>query len=86
MVTVETAADWLRRANFTDVSFQDRNAWYRGLAREEYERLKGPLNPTYVGRFGEQYAATAVENARIRSLLADQGQLRPGHVRGWKPP
>ena len=28
--------------------------------------------------------ATAVENACIRSLLADQGQLRPGHVRGWR--
>jgi ubiquinone/menaquinone biosynthesis C-methylase UbiE len=85
MVTIETAADWLRRAGFTNVSFQDRNAWYRTLARDEYERLKGPLYHTYVERFGEQSAATSVENARIRSLLADQGQLRPGHVRGWKP-
>jgi phosphoethanolamine N-methyltransferase len=84
MVTIQTAADWLRQAGFTDLSFEDRHVWYRGLARDEYERLKGPLYPTYVERFGEEAAATSVENARIRSLLADQGQLRPGHVRGWK--
>ena len=84
MVTIEAAAEWLRAAGFPDLSFEDRNAWYRAFARDEHERLKGPLNPAYVERFGEKYTATAVENARIRSLLADQGQLRPGHVRGWR--
>ena len=85
MVTIEKAADWLRDAGYTGLAFEDRNSWYRSFARDEYERLRGPLHPTYAARFGEKYAATAVENARLRSLLADQGQLRPGHVRGRKP-
>ena len=85
MVMIEEAAEWLREAGYTDVSFEDRSAWYRAFARDEYERLKGPLRSEYVDRFGEEYATTAIENARIRSLLADQGQLRPGHVRGRRP-
>jgi phosphoethanolamine N-methyltransferase len=84
MVTIEKAADWLRATGYTDIEFEDRNAWYRSFARDEYERLRGPLHSTYAARFGAKYAATAVENARLRSLLADQGQLRPGHVRGKK--
>ena len=85
MVTIEAAVDWLREAGYTDISFEDRNAWYSAFARDEYERLDGPLRSEYVDRFSEEYAATAIENARIRSLLANQGQLRPGHVRGRKP-
>ena len=85
MDTIENAAAYLTEAGFTDVSMDDRNGWFQDLARDEYERLKGPLFDTYVERFGEEQARSSVENARIRSLLADQGQLRPGHVRGRKP-
>jgi SAM-dependent methyltransferase len=85
MVTIAEAAEWLRKAGYTDVSFEDRNVWYRTFARDEYERLGGALRSEYVDRFGEAYAAKALENARVRALLADQGQLRPGHVRGRRP-
>ena len=85
MDTIENAAAYLEEAGFTDVSMDDRNGWFRELARDECERLKGPLFGTYVEKFGEEQARSSVENARIRSLLADQGQLRPGHVRGRKP-
>ena len=52
--------------------------------RDEHERLKGPSTPPTSKGSAKSPTATAVENARIRSLLADQGQLRPGHVRGWR--
>jgi phosphoethanolamine N-methyltransferase len=85
MDTLDSAAAYVRAAGFTDVTLDDRNAWFRDYARDEYERLKGPLFDTYVDRFGKAQAEQSVENARIRALLAEQGQLRPGHIRARKP-
>ncbi|MEI4233775.1 methyltransferase domain-containing protein [Roseovarius sp. D22-M7] len=85
MDTLASAAEHLRAAGFTDLDLDDRNDWFRDYARDEYERLKGPLFDTYVARFGAEQAQKSVENARIRALLAEQGQLRPGHIRARKP-
>lgn len=84
MDTLQGAADDLRAAGFTDIETDDRNEWFRAYAKDEYDRLKGPLFDTYVAKFGADQAASSVENARIRALLAVQGQLRPGHLRGRK--
>ncbi len=85
MDTLSDAAAYVSDAGFVDIELDDRNEWFRSLAHDEYERLKGPLYPIYVQKFGEEQAKSSVENARIRALLADQGQLRPGHIRGRKP-
>lgn len=84
MDTLANAGGYLSAAGFVDVVLDDRNDWFRVYARNEYERLKGPLHQVYVDRFGKEQAENSVENARIRCLLADQGQLRPGHARGRK--
>jgi len=84
METLHSTAGALAEAGFTDIETDDRNAWFRDFARDEHARLKGPLFDTYVARFGHAQAETSVKNARIRALLAEQGQLRPGHVRGRK--
>jgi len=81
MDTLHSAAAALRDAGFAEIRTEDRNHWFRDYARDEYERLRGPLFDTYVARFGEAQARSSVENARIRALLAEQGQLRPGHIR-----
>jgi phosphoethanolamine N-methyltransferase len=85
MQTLEGAARDLLDAGFTAVEREDRNEWFRGYARDEYERLRGPLFARFAEAFGEASARASVENARVRSLLADQGQLRPGHLRAVKP-
>jgi len=85
MDTLADAAGYLHDAGFVKIETEDRNAWFREYARDEYERLKGPLFPEYVERFGEAQAHRSVENARVRAVLADQGQLRPGHIRARKP-
>jgi phosphoethanolamine N-methyltransferase len=85
MDSLTGAAAYVSEAGFVDIDLDDRNDWFREFARDEYERLKGPLFPVYVGKFGEEQAKTSVENARVRWLLAEQGQLRPGHIRGRKP-
>jgi ubiquinone/menaquinone biosynthesis C-methylase UbiE len=85
MDTIESAASHLDEAGFIDIVTDDRNDWFQELARDEHQRLKGPLYSTYVEKFGEEQARSSVENARIRLVLAEQGQLRPGHVRARKP-
>lgn len=85
MDTIGNAAEYLSAAGFTEIEMDDRNDWYCQLARDEYERLKGPLFATYVERFGEEQAQSSVRNAHTRWVLAEQGQLRPGHVRARKP-
>ena len=81
MDTLTSAAAMIAAAGFADIETDDRNDWFRAYSRDEYERLKGPLFETYVARFGAAQAHRSVENARIRNLLAEQGQLRPGHIR-----
>lgn len=85
MQTLAATGGYARDVGFGDLHLDDRNDWFRRYANEEYERLRGPLFADCVARFGEQSARTSVENARIRALLADQGQLRPGHIRARRP-
>ena len=42
----------MRRAGLADVTVQDRNPWYREVAREELNRLKGPLYPAVAAAVG----------------------------------
>ena len=85
MDSLKTAANCISQAGFVDCDLDDRNDWFREFSRDEYERIKGPLYATYVEKFGEEYTKESIENARIRNLLAEQGQLRPGHIRARKP-
>ena len=85
MATLAETAALLRGAGFEGIETEDRNAWFRDHARDEYERLEGPLFAAFAQRFGEADARRSVENARVRALLAEQSQLRPGHLRATKP-
>lgn len=84
MDSITSASELMEQAGFSGVETDDRNDWFRSFSLDEYERLKGPLYAVYVEKFGEDQAKSSVENARIRHLLADQGQLRPGHIRARK--
>jgi SAM-dependent methyltransferase len=85
MSTLRQAAKLVEQAGFIGVQTSDRNDWYCGYARDELERIKGPLWEQYVELFGEEDAGACVEGAHFRMLVAEQGQLRPGHIRGRKP-
>lgn len=82
--TLAEAADLAARAGFEWIETTDRNAWFARYAQEEYARVTGPLWARYVEHFGEEAARACAENARVRALLAQQGQLRPGHLRARK--
>ncbi|MGB0504955.1 MAG: class I SAM-dependent methyltransferase [Pikeienuella sp.] len=82
--TLFSASTFIEMAGFSDLNTDDRTTWFRDYARDEYCRLKGALFTTYVKRFGVEQARSSVETARTRWLLAEQGRLRPGHIRASK--
>jgi phosphoethanolamine N-methyltransferase len=85
MASLNVMAGYLEELGLTDIQTVDRNAWFRDFCREEVARLDGPLFETYARRFGVEQARRSVANAKTRLLLAEQGQLRPGHLRARKP-
>ncbi len=85
MGTLQQAVVLAKHAGFIGVQTSDRNDWYCGYTRDELERIKGPLWEQYVELFGEEDAGACVEGAHLRMVVAEQGQLCPGHIRGRKP-
>lgn len=84
MDSLARVTDRARAAGFRDIETVDRNEWFQAFCRDELARLEGPLQATYAERFGAAQARRSAENARTRLLLAEQGQLRPGHIRARK--
>ena len=75
----------MQRAGFADVVTRDRNPWYRDVAREELERLKGPLYDTGRGVVGSAYVDKNIVTWEAMQKVLDTGEHRPTHLRGWKP-
>ncbi|MER8828645.1 methyltransferase domain-containing protein [Mesorhizobium sp. M0938] len=75
----------MRRAGFADVTVRDRNAWYRGVAREELHRLKGPLYPEAAAAVGAAYVDKNIRTWEAMQKVLDSGEHRPTHLRGRKP-
>ncbi len=72
-------------AGFADIEMTDRNAWYKPLARQEYEALSGSLNDRLVELVGQEFADHEVEVWRALTVVVDSGELRPCHMRARKP-
>ena len=75
----------LRSAGFIDVSVTSRNAWYRSLARQELERLRGPVGAAAAHVVGQEFVD---ENIAIWSRMIpvlDSGEHCPTHLRARKP-
>ncbi|MEQ1952172.1 methyltransferase domain-containing protein [Mesorhizobium yinganensis] len=75
----------MERAGFRDITFVDRNAWYREVARQELARLRGPLLERAVASVGETYVAKNIHTWEAMQKVLDSGEHRPTHLRAWKP-
>jgi SAM-dependent methyltransferase len=85
MASLEESAAALRAAGFRDVEIRDRHAWYLSLARRELESMEGALEPLTVSRIGAERARFFIEDWRQLVLVAERGELRPGHLKAVKP-
>jgi phosphoethanolamine N-methyltransferase len=72
-------------AGFAAVETEDRNGWYAGWARRDVEQLEHGLHDDLAGIIGQEKADQWLDRCRRRLVVAEQGQLRPGHIRARKP-
>lgn len=82
---IADAAAVVEGAGFADVETEDRNAWFAASARRDVEKLEAGLHDDLAGVIGREKADEWIDRCRRRLVVAEQGQLRPGHIRARKP-
>lgn len=75
----------MEAAGFTDIEIVNRNPWYRETARQELERLKGPLYETVSEAVGAAYVDKNIRTWTAMLKVLDSGEHRPTHLRARKP-
>ena len=85
MQTAAEAGTTLAEAGFTDIELVDRNAWYCEFARDQAERIQGPLREQLVEACGADQYEDILRVSRANAGAAACGGLRPTHVRAVKP-
>jgi ubiquinone/menaquinone biosynthesis C-methylase UbiE len=77
--------DAMRSAGFIDVSTDSRNAWYREVAKQELDRLRGPLGAAAARIVGQEFVD---QNILIWSRMIpvlESGEHCPTHLRARRP-
>ena len=82
--TVEGAAELLHDIGFSDINYEDRNAWYAQNMLEELATLEGENYAKVEVLLGKDGAAQRLKSSSLKKQVVDQGLLRPGHVRAIK--
>lgn len=85
MTPIKNDETLLERAGFIDCETLDRNAWFAEFTQKSVDRLGGLDYEAIVSALGQERADTMLAQTKRRALVAAQGQLRPGHLRGRKP-
>jgi SAM-dependent methyltransferase len=85
MASLAESAESLRAAGFGGIEIRDRHDWYLDLAQLELEAMEGPLQSTIVDRIGVQRARHFVDNWRQLLVVLKRGELRPGHMKAFRP-
>jgi phosphoethanolamine N-methyltransferase len=85
MASAARYVEAMRNAGFVKISATSRNAWYRETARQELERLRGPVGAAAAKLVGQEFVD---QNIAIWSRMVpvlDSGEHCPTHLRARKP-
>ena len=85
LAQIEVFARLFQDAGFEDVEKEDRNAWYVAQSQKDIEALKGDAGARLADALGEDEAEEWRTRTRNRTVVAEQGHLRPGHIWARKP-
>ncbi|MGH8254279.1 MAG: class I SAM-dependent methyltransferase, partial [Steroidobacteraceae bacterium] len=77
--------DAMRSAGFVDIGATSRNAWYRDVARQELERLRGPLGAAAARVVGQPFVDENIGIWTRMIPMLDSGEHCPTHLRARKP-
>lgn len=75
----------LEDAGFEDVSLENRNGWYRTVAREELARLSGPERPRFDAALDPKTIDHEIAIWQAMLVVLDSGEHCPHHFRARKP-
>lgn len=75
----------LRRAGFVDVRINDRNAWYKQIARDECMRLSTELSDLLADKLGLEYVDHGIKAWQKMVGVLDSGELRPTNFYAKRP-
>ena len=76
--------DALEKAGFQDIATKDRNEFIRKALRADFELMAGEGREELIRRTGDE-AAHFTDIWHACWQAAESGELRPGHLRGFKP-
>ncbi len=71
----------LEQAGFEDIVLTNRNAWYRGQARDELARLEGPERADFEALLDKDEIARQIRTWRAMIVVLDTGEHCPHHLR-----
>lgn len=75
----------MAEAGFVQTHAENRNEWYREVARKELSRLEGGLHSAAVAAVGQAYVAKNIRTWTAMQKVLDSGEHCPTHLRGIKP-
>ena len=75
----------LERAGFRDVATLNRNGWYLAQAKEELERLKGPLYALIAKNVGEDLLIKNIATWKAMIEVLETGEHCPSHLHARRP-
>ncbi len=85
MTPIQNDGSLLGDIGFSDTAILDRNEWFAGFSRNLVDQMGGPGYSYMVATLGQEDADDWLARAKARAVISEQGQLRPGHIRGRKP-
>jgi phosphoethanolamine N-methyltransferase len=85
MTPIQNDVSLLGDLGFSDTAILDRNEWFAGFSRNLVDQMGGPGYSYMVATLGQEDADDWLARAKARTVISEQGQLRPGHIRGRKP-
>jgi len=86
MASPERYGEAMRSAGFIEVSITSRNAWYREAAKQELERLRGPLGAAAAKIVGQEFVDQNILVWTRMVPVLESGEHCPTHLRARKPP
>ena len=85
LVSLQEMGAIVEGLGFADIDLEDRQAWYLQEATAELEKLRGPLKPQFLERWGEEATQDEIAFWEVLVAALEQGAIRPGHIRALKP-
>lgn len=74
--------DACEQAGMQSVQTRSRNDWYRGVAREELARMRGPWAQQVARIVGADFVARNIDTWEKMIVVLDKGEHCPTHIQG----